>query len=594
MNKKLRELLIFTILYIALCGFGYLVSKGVLYLDYIASAFIILVAAFISILPYYFFKEFQLRSFLPEFILAAFYSCTRPLLAYITYSDSANVLMPDFDVAQGPLIFASLVFIRIFYNKLFPLHFLKIANTLYIFLLFLFTIPIILNLTTFALFQSPLTFNVMQAILQTNLHEALEYITNLPLLLQLTLPLLLIAIIYALIKNILNEHLTYSFRRSNRFFSIIAFATACTIISYSIYILPTKAKTFMTIISTQQYFTSIKAYKSNRIEQLKSLKVTPNNGSQRPHTIILVIGESAARPYMKAFNESMSDDTTPWLTQAKSDANMLLFNNGFACAHATVPALEHALTEANYYNNKEFNETLSIIDIAKKAGYKTYWFSNQGKIGPYDTPITLVAETADIALWSKEKQYDDILLPYLNSINKDENNFIVFHLYGSHIYYHHRYPQTYQKWTDPGEQGKVADYKNSLLFTDNVLKEIYNYGREKLNMDAMIYLSDHGSTPGIVRNPDTVMPIVFHIPLFVYLSPSYQNEHQLVAQTLKNNTQQYFTNDLLYNLVCGVLDVESNHYDESESLASPKYRFDLTNLKTNMGKESLKDNLKYK
>ena len=594
MNKKLRELLIFTILYVALCGFGYLVSKGVLYLDYIASAFIILAAAFISILPYYFFKEFQLRSFLPEFILAAFYSCTHPLLAYIAYRDSANVLMPDFDIAQGPLIFASLVFLRIFYNKLLPLRLLKIANLFYIFLFFLFTIPIILNLTTFDLFQHPLTFNAMQAILQTNLHEALEYITNLPLVLQLTLPLLLIIIIYALIKSILHQHLAYSFRRSNRFFPVIAFATACTIISYSIYILPTKAKTFRTIISTQQYFTSIKAYKNNRIEQLKSLKATPNNVVQRPHTIILVIGESATRHYMKAFNESMPDDTTPWLTQAKSDANMILFNNAFACAHATVPALEHALTEANYYNNKEFNKTLSIIDIAKKAGYKTYWFSNQGKIGPYDTPITLVAETADIALWSKEKQYDDILLPYLNSINKDENNFVVFHLYGSHIYYHHRYPQNYQKWTDPGEQGKLADYKNSLLFTDNVLKEIYNYGREKLNMDAMIYLSDHGSTPGIVRNPDTVMPIVFHIPLFVYLSPSYQNEHQLVAQTLKNNTQQYFTNDLLYNLVCGVLDVESNHYDESESLASPKYRFDLTNLKTNMGKESLKDNLKYK
>ena len=594
MNKKLRELLIFTILYIALCGFGYLMSKGVLYLDYIASAFIILVAAFISILPYYFFKEFQLRSFLPEFILAAFYSCTHPLLAYIAYRDSANVLMPDFDIAQGPLIFASLVFLRIFYNKLLPLRLLKIANLFYIFLFFLFTIPIILNLTTFDLFQHPLTFNAMQAILQTNLHEALEYITNLPLVLQLTLPLLLIIIIYALIKSILHQHLAYSFRRSNRFFPIIAFTTACTIIGYSIYILPTKANTFMTIISTQQYFTSIKAYKNNRIEQLKSLKATPNNAVQRPHTIILVIGESATRHYMKAFNESMPDDTTPWLTQAKSNANMMLFNNAFACAHATVPALEHALTEANYYNNKEFNETLSIIDIAKKAGYKTYWFSNQGKIGPYDTPITLVAETADIALWSNEKQYDDSLLPYLNSINKDENNFVVFHLYGSHIYYHHRYPQNYQKWTDPGEQGKIADYKNSLLFTDNVLKEIYNYGREKLNMDAMIYLSDHGSTPGIVRNPDTVMPIVFHIPLFVYLSPSYQNEHQLVAQTLKNNTQQYFTNDLLYNLVCGVLDVESNHYDESESLASPKYRFDLTNLKTNMGTESLKDNLKYK
>ena len=594
MNKKLRELLIFTILYMALCGFEYLVSKGIDSNERLSSLIIIYSSLLFSILPYYFFKEFQLLHFFPELILSAFYSCTQPFLAYIAYSDSADLLMPDFDVAQGPLIFASLVFIRIFYNKLLPLRLLKIANAFYILLFFLFTIPIILNLTTFALFQHPLTFNAMQAILQTNLHEALEYIANLPLVLQLTLPLLLIIIIYALIKSILHQHLAYSFRKSNRFFPIIAFATACTIIGYSIYILPTKAKTFMTIISTQQYFTSIKAYKNNRIEQLKSLKATPNNAVQRPHTIILVIGESATRHYMKAFNESMPDDTTPWLTQAKINANMMLFNNAFACAHATIPALEHALTEANYYNNKEFNETLSIIDIAKKAGYKTYWFSNQGKIGPYDTPITLVAETADIALWSNEKQYDDSLLPYLNSINKDENNFVVFHLYGSHIYYHHRYPQNYQKWTDPGEQGKIADYKNSLLFTDNVLKEIYNYGREKLNMDAMIYLSDHGSTPGIARNPDTVMPIVFHIPLFVYLSPSYQNEHQLVAQTLKNNTQQYFTNDLLYNLVCGVLDVESNHYDESESLASPKYRFDLNNLKTNMGKESLKDNLNYK
>lgn len=594
MNKKLRELLIFTILYIALCGFEYLVSKGIDSNERLSTIIIIYSSLLFSILPYYFFKEFQLLHFFPELILSVFYSCTQPLLAYIAYSDSANVLMPDFDVAQGPLIFASLVFLRIFYNNLLPLRLLKIANAFYILLFFLFTIPIILNLTAFALFQHPLTFNAMQAILQTNPHEALEYTANLPLSLQLTLPLLLTLIIYALVKSILHQHISYSFRKSNKCFPFIAFIAACAVISYSIYILPFRSKTFMTIISTQQYFTSIKAYKSNRIEQLKSLKVTPNNVSQRPHTIILVIGESATRPYMKAFNESMPDDTTPWLTQAKSDANMLLFNNAFASAHATVLVLEHALTEANYYNDVKFNKSISILDIAKKAGYKTYWFSNQSKISPYDTPITIVAETADISIWSKENQYDDILLPYLKHVTKDENNFIVFHLYGSHLSYNHRYPQTYQKWTDPGKHGDVADYKNSLLFTDNVLKEIYNYGREKLNMDAMIYLSDHGSTPGIARNPDTVMPIVFHIPLFVYLSPSYQNEHQLVAQTLKNNTQQYFTNDLLYNLVCGVLDVESNHYNESESLASPKYRFDLSNLKTNMGQESLKDNLKYK
>lgn len=134
MNKKLRELLIFTILYIALCGFEYLVSKGIDSNERLSTIIIIYSSLLFSILPYYFFKEFQLLHFFPELILSVFYSCTQPLLAYIAYSDSANVLMPDFDVAQGPLIFASLVFLRIFYNNLLPLRLLKIANAFYILL----------------------------------------------------------------------------------------------------------------------------------------------------------------------------------------------------------------------------------------------------------------------------------------------------------------------------------------------------------------------------------------------------------------------------------------------------------------------------
>ena len=108
-------------------------------------------------------------------------------------------------------------------------------------------------------------------------------------------------------------------------------------------------------------------------------------------------------------------------------------------------------------------------------------------------------------------------------------------------------------------------------------------------MAAMIYLSDHGATPGVERDPDAAPFMVLRIPLFVYLSPAYQQEHVQVTQTLKNNTEQYFTNDLLYNLICGIFDIQSNHYNEEESIASPSYKFKLEELKTDSGKKLVKD-----
>lgn len=72
------------------------------------------------------------------------------------------------------------------------------------------------------------------------------------------------------------------------------------------------------------------------------------------------------------------------LTAMKSNPDFTLFTNAYSCVWYTVPVLEHALTESNFYNNKPFNESISIIDMAKKAGYKTYWFSNQA---PSASPI---------------------------------------------------------------------------------------------------------------------------------------------------------------------------------------------------------------
>ena len=123
----------------------------------------------------------------------------------------------------------------------------------------------------------------------------------------------------------------------------------------------------------------------------------------------------------------------------RGNDNFILFNHAYTSRCQTVLALERALTEKNQYNNKEFNQSVTIIDIAKKAGYETYWFNNQGYISDADTPITMVAKTADHAEWLSENknlrgkyQYDGDLVNCLKKVDPMKNNFVVLHFMGSH------------------------------------------------------------------------------------------------------------------------------------------------------------------
>ena len=91
---------------------------------------------------------------------------------------------------------------------------------------------------------------------------------------------------------------------------------------------------------------------------------------------------------------------TPWMRRmAEDNRRTILFPNAYSCAMHTVQSLEKALTEYNQYNGRQFYDSCSIIDIAHRLGYRVHWYSNQGHLGANDTPITLVANTADVAKW---------------------------------------------------------------------------------------------------------------------------------------------------------------------------------------------------
>lgn len=346
-------------------------------------------------------------------------------------------------------------------------------------------------------------------------------------------------------------------------------------------------------IDVRDYNRSLRRYRTGMEQRLADLRVTLNNGGGKPHTIIMVIGESACRDYMGAFAEQPFE-TTPWETAMKDDTDHFVFyKNAYSCAMQTVPSLERVLTERNQYNGKDFSDSCSVVDIARKAGYTVRWFSNQSYIGINDTSVTLVANTSDTATWVKKvggvQQFDTSLIDFLDDVDPAKNNFVVLHLKGSHFNYSNRYPESYAAEHGLHQGDDVECYRNSIHFTDSVLRQFFEKASQRLNLQAMVYFSDHGGIPDMRRSPRFLGFKMVRIPMWIYMSDSYQRQHPAVAATLKSHRDSYFTNDLVYELMCGLFDVQSNRYDETQSIASEKYRYTRDTLLTYDGRIKIKD-----
>ena len=355
------------------------------------------------------------------------------------------------------------------------------------------------------------------------------------------------------------------------------------------------------------YVAEMQQYEVGHSERVNNLQINAADtlAAKSTGTIIFVIGESASRSYMRAFNPNFEFDDTPELSAKMREGfdknGFIVYPNIYSCWSQTVPVLQRVLTEQSQYNEKEFYDSTSIIDAARKAGYKTYWFSNQGRYGEYDSAITIVAKTADVSEWTDDAydfsdKYDITLMKYLEKLDGSANNFVVLHLMGSHIYYNNRYPKDFKRWVTEDGTGMATaapSYANTILYTDYVLSQIYEYAAKNLNLQAMIYFSDHGENLQISHNPDVFSFDMVRIPMFIYLSPDYRQTLPERAAALYNHRDEYFTNDMLYDTICGIMNAPSNRYEVRQDFSSADYGFTRETLTTMLGRYKLTDDSGY-
>lgn len=245
------------------------------------------------------------------------------------------------------------------------------------------------------------------------------------------------------------------------------------------------------------------------------------------NTYILVIGESARKDYHHAYGYPI--ENTPFM----STANGMLIDGLTAGGSNTVASLRLMLTKANK-NDWSPNYSMNLIDLVNSAGLKTYWLSNQGYFGTYDTPVTAISANSENKFFIKSGEYnskntsDFLLLEKAKEIIKNDKDkkFIVIHLYGSH-------PDACDRITDFKKITEVKDkkynylncYISSIQKTDEILMQLHNSLDEnyKINKNtnsySMIYFSDHGLSHNeindeIIFNNNRESKLHFSIPLF--------------------------------------------------------------------------------
>ena len=555
------------------------------------------------------------RRHLPNMLTGLAWCATFPLLYTWTYQKQWFMSLIYYDFAVGTAIFIFLTSATVI---------LRSPPIICALNLFFWLIPLI-EIIYYCMTWHCLSPASLMALYLTNWHESIEFIRAMIGLPTAAIIFLAIGFFMRLAFKAHKKFLrTLTRDRKKICAAVIAFVGS---FSALIYYVPQTSMAGLWKTVTD-YAAQTQQYSLNRAERLADLKIDAAQAfpAKLGGTVIFIIGESASRTYMHAYNPDFPFGNTPWLdsklekvpatknlpADAKinpdykispentpdltpTEGKFIVFKNIYASWTQTVPVLQRALTEQSQYNDKEFFDAVSIVDAARKAGFKTYWFSNQGRYGEFDSAITLVAKTADVSEWTDDtfdfsELEDEVLLKFLERVNPAENNFVVLHLMGSHIYYNSRYPRNFKKWVTRDGTGMMLaapSYANSILYTDFVLSKIFDYARANLNLQAMIYFSDHGEDLEISHNPDVFRFEMLRVPMFMYFSPAYEEIFPEKVFTLENRRAEYFTNDMFYDTFCGIINSPSNRYDAAQDFSSAAYKFNRDNLTTMLGQHRL-------
>lgn len=304
---------------------------------------------------------------------------------------------------------------------------------------------------------------------------------------------------------------------------------------------------------------------------------------------VLVIGESHSRRHSSIYGYSRKN--MPLLMQRLSEDGFFRFNDVVSPHSLTMPVLKKLLTMESHGSSCKYSNSHNIIDIFKKAGFKTWYLTNQPSPTEKNSYFE-VAYRADCFRFEsdginvRDEKFVDSLIGILADVAPKK--FIILHLAGSHWPYKSKYPPEFQKFQlneklesynrmQKMHCDLLNTYDNSLLYVDFVLNKLMNIMQKSVKNGFLLYLSDHGEA--LYENnlncghTDFIpLPQTVEIPMFLLLTREYMKRMPSEQKArIKTAVDLPWCSEDLPFLLIDLARINYRNFDATRSLTNPAY-----------------------
>jgi glucan phosphoethanolaminetransferase (alkaline phosphatase superfamily) len=289
----------------------------------------------------------------------------------------------------------------------------------------------------------------------------------------------------------------------------------------------------------------LNSYGTQKRQLPEGVNLVDNDLSGTKLKVVFIIGESGARNHYKTYGYQHGTDY--FLSQVSGDGAFIV-PHAIASSPITREALPRALSFASPISFDAFHDHKNIAELAKDAGFKTTWISNQRQVGYHDSSVGAIASSCAKTIFIQKglKGYSsrldqELINPFIDEILADyKKQFIFMHLAGSHRPYSDKYNEI--DWLAAEKSSEnLRPYDASVHQTDSVIKAIFEE-MPKTDNWLIVYMPDHGENPlsSLGHGYSPLDRQELDIPLVALGSPA-------VVKTFKKSIARFSRVDGIFN-----------------------------------------------
>ena len=329
----------------------------------------------------------------------------------------------------------------------------------------------------------------------------------------------------------------------------------------------------------------IRSTMSVNLDQINS-NIHASNGENNA-LYVLILGESHSRRHSSLYGYPRTN--MPRLHKRMTEKSFFRFTDVVSPHSVTLMVMPKLFSLEAHNTGKTFNNSHTLIDIFRKAGFKTFYFTTQVENEFY---LKIAKRAHQYELEKHDNALDEKLLNYFaKTIQNDPypKKFIILHLSGNHAPYHSRYPAEFKYFPLDekhscfnGEQKRKCElinhYDNSVRYTDFILDRIFEMVKNSGENSFALYLPDHGEAlgeNGTLFGHTEFLPVLetVEIPMLLYLSPEY--EHRTSSkkmQAIVKSVNKPWNSEDLPHLLIDLARINYLEFDSRRSLINPLFQ----------------------